>query len=97
MAAGNAVRRTRGYYLYLIPGFVGLIVIVIGPQIANFVLSFMAWRGVGTPRWIGGQSYARLLTDDQFWGAMHDTLWYFVSMTIRPEVLGRGGAYLLLA
>ena len=63
-------RHRRGYYLYLIPGFVGLFLIVIGPQIANFVLSFTAWKGVGTPRWVGLQNYQRLLTDDQFWGSM---------------------------
>ena len=81
-------RHRRGYYLYLIPGFIGLTVIVIGPQIANFVLSFTAWKGVGTPRWVGGQNYERLLTDDQFWGSMHNTLWYMVSMTVIPVLIG---------
>jgi raffinose/stachyose/melibiose transport system permease protein len=81
-------RHRRGYYLYLIPGFVGLFLIVIGPQIANFVLSFTAWKGVGTPRWVGTQNYARLMTDDQFWGSMHNTLWYMLSMTVIPVVIG---------
>lgn len=88
MAAASTDRRNRGYYLYLIPGFVGLLLIVIGPQIANFVLSFTAWKGVGTPRWVGTQNYERLLSDDQFWGSMHNTLWYMVSMTVVPVVLG---------
>jgi raffinose/stachyose/melibiose transport system permease protein len=81
-------RSRRGYYLYLIPGFVGLFLIVIGPQIANFVLSFTAWKGVGTPRWIGGQNYQRLLTDDQFWGSMHNTALYMISMTAIPVLIG---------
>ena len=88
MALGSVGHHKRGYYLYLIPGFIGLILIVIGPQIANFVLSFTAWKGVGTPRWIGTQNYARLLTDDQFWGSMHNTLLYIISMTIIPVLLG---------
>jgi raffinose/stachyose/melibiose transport system permease protein len=81
-------RHRRGYYLYLIPGFVGLFLIVIGPQIANFVLSFTAWKGVGTPRWVGMQNYQRLLTDDQFWGSMHNTLLYMISMTAVPVLIG---------
>ena len=81
-------RHRRGYYLYLIPGFVGLMLIVIGPQIANFVLSFTAWKGVGTPRWVGAQNYQRLLTDDQFWGSMHNTLLYMISMTVIPVLIG---------
>jgi raffinose/stachyose/melibiose transport system permease protein len=88
MALGSVGHHRRGYYFYLIPGFVGLILIVIGPQIANFVLSFTAWKGVGTPRWVGTQNYARLLTDDQFWGSMHNTLLYIISMTIIPVLLG---------
>ena len=88
MAVANFSRHRRGYYLYLIPGFVGLILIVIGPQIANFVLSFTAWKGVGTPRWVGAQNYQRLLTDDQFWGSMHNTLLYMISMTAIPVLIG---------
>ncbi|MEO6012217.1 MAG: sugar ABC transporter permease [Devosia sp.] len=88
MAGESVGSHRRGYYLYLIPGFVGLVVIVIGPQIANFVLSFTAWKGVGTPRWVGGQNYQRLLTDDQFWGSMHNTLLYMISMTAIPVLIG---------
>ncbi len=81
-------RHRRGYYLYLIPGAIGFLLIVLIPQIANFVLSFTAWKGVGTPRWIGLQNYQRLLTDDQFWGSMIHTLLFIVSMTIIPVLIG---------
>ena len=47
---GAAPTQQRGYYLYLIPGALGFVVIVLGPQIANFVLSFTVWKGVGLPR-----------------------------------------------
>jgi raffinose/stachyose/melibiose transport system permease protein len=78
----------RGFYLYLIPGAIGFIVIVLIPQIANFVLSFTAWKGVGLPRWIGTQNYQRLITDDQFWGSMIHTLLFIISMTIIPVLIG---------
>ena len=87
-AKGAIADHRRGYYLYLIPGAIGLLLIVIVPQIANFVLSFTAWKGVGTPRWVGTQNYQRLLTDDQFWGSMDHTLLFIISMTIIPVLIG---------
>jgi len=85
---GAAPTQQRGYYLYLIPGALGFIVIVLGPQIANFVLSFTVWKGVGLPRWAGLQNYQRLLQDDQFWGSMIHTLLFIISMTIIPVLIG---------
>jgi raffinose/stachyose/melibiose transport system permease protein len=78
----------RGYYLYLIPGAIGFLLIVLIPQIANFGLSFTAWKGVGTPRWINLQNYQRLITDDQFWGSMTHTLLFIISMTVIPVLIG---------
>lgn len=87
-AALTALQRKRGFYLYLLPGMIGLTLIVLIPQVANFVLSFTAWKGVGTPRWIGLQNYQRLLTDDQFWGSMWHTLLFMISMTLIPVLIG---------
>src|SRR5689334_6507751 len=87
-AQASYARHRRGYYLYLLPGTIGLLVVVLLPQIANFVLSFTAWKGVGTPRWIGTQNYERLLGDDQFWGSMIHTMLFIISMTILPVLIG---------
>lgn len=87
-AQASYSRHRRGYYLYLLPGTIGFLLIVLIPQIANFVLSFTAWKGVGTPRWIGTQNYERLLGDDQFWGSMIHTLLFIISMTVIPVILG---------
>lgn len=88
MAAARTAQQGRSYYLYLLPGGIGLALIVLVPQIANFVLSFTAWKGVGAPRWVGLQNYQRLLTDDQFWGSMNHTLLFIISMTIIPVLIG---------
>ncbi|MEO8757111.1 MAG: sugar ABC transporter permease [Devosia sp.] len=87
-ADGTYAKHRRGYYFYLVPGVIGFTVIVLIPQIANFVLSFTAWKGVGTPRWIGIQNYQKLLADDQFWGSMIHTLMFIISMTIIPVAIG---------
>ena len=88
VADGTYARHRRGYYLYLVPGTIGFLLIVLIPQIANFVLSFTAWKGVGTPRWIGLQNYQKLLADDQFWGSMIHTVLFIISMTIIPVAIG---------
>lgn len=87
-AHGALAIHRRGYYLYLIPGAIGFLLIVLIPQVANFALSFTAWKGVGTPRWIGLQNYQRLITDDQFWGSMIHTVLLIFSMTIIPVLIG---------
>lgn len=90
MAAAQSafVPHRRAYYLYLIPGAVGFAVIVLIPQIANFVLSFTVWKGIGLPRWAGLQNYQRLITDEQFWGSMIHTVLFIISMTIIPVIIG---------
>lgn len=85
---GALIGHRRGYYLYLIPGAVGFALIVLIPQIANFVLSFTSWKGIGVPRMVGLQNYQRLITDEQFWGSMIHTLLFIISMTIIPVLIG---------
>ena len=87
-AAPGAFGRRRGYYLYLIPGALGFLLIVLIPQISNLVISFTVWKGIGMPRWAGLQNYQRLLVDDQFWGSMIHTLLFIISMTIIPVLIG---------
>jgi raffinose/stachyose/melibiose transport system permease protein len=79
---------TAGYYLYMIPGGLGFIVIVLAPLLANFAISFTTWKGIGTPRFIGWQNYERLLGDATFWGSLQHTALFIISMTIVPIILG---------
>jgi len=85
---GALATHRRAYYLYLIPGAVGFLLIVLIPQIANFFLSFTVWKGIGLPRWAGLQNYQRLITDDQFWGSMIHTVLLIFSMTVIPVLIG---------
>ncbi|MDE1994460.1 MAG: sugar ABC transporter permease [Rhizobiaceae bacterium] len=77
-----------GYYLYMIPGMLGFILLVLVPLIANFGISFTTWKGIGTPRFIGIQNYQRLLEDAAFWGSIQHTVLFIISMTIVPIILG---------
>ena len=50
----NANQRPQGgragYYIYLLPGVVGFLVIVAVPLVANFWISLLNWRGIGKAR-----------------------------------------------
>ncbi|KAA1182537.1 sugar ABC transporter permease [Rhizobium tropici] len=78
-----------GYYLYMIPGVLGFVLIVLVPLIANLAISFTTWKGgVIPPRYVGLENYQRLLQDTLFWSSIQHTLLFIISMTIVPILLG---------
>jgi raffinose/stachyose/melibiose transport system permease protein len=87
-ASGSFHAHRRGYYLYLIPGAIGFLLILLVPQIANLVISFTTWKGIGTPRFVGTQNYERLAQDAEFWGSISHTLLFILSMTVIPVCIG---------
>ena len=58
---------TGAYWLYLLPGFVLLLVVVIVPLIWNVYLTFTKWKGVRAPEFIGLENWQKILTDSDFW------------------------------
>jgi raffinose/stachyose/melibiose transport system permease protein len=81
-------KRSRGYVIFLIPGVLAFLLIVMVPFAANIGLSFTKWRGVGTPVWIGLDNYTRAFDDKTFWASFENNLQLVVSMTIIPTIMG---------
>ncbi len=77
-----------GAIFYLIPGLTAFVVIVLVPAIMNAAISFMNWKGIGTPRFIGFGNYAKLLADAAFWASLWHTLAFILAMAIIPTALG---------
>lgn len=89
MADRQKVRRPdAGYFVFLVPGIVLFVVVVIGPFLANVGLSFTRWRGVGTPEWLGVDNYSRLWGDDAFWASFRNNVAMIVAMTVVPTIIG---------
>lgn len=76
-----------GYSFYLIPGIIGLLLIVIIPFITNTVLSFTKWSGIGTPTYIGFDNYTKLLQDSEFWVSFLNSIAMIVAMAIVPTAI----------
>lgn len=77
-----------GYLPFLVPGVVLFLAVVLGPFVANVVLSFTRWRGVGSPSWLGVENYRRLLQDDAFWASFRNNIAMIVAMTVIPTIVG---------
>ena len=86
---------TAGYWMYLLPGFVLLLVIVIVPLLWNVLLTFTKWRGVGDPEFIGLDNWVKLVGDEDFWTSFTNSVWMVLAMVVVPTVIGLAVAALL--
>ncbi|HTJ59514.1 MAG TPA: sugar ABC transporter permease [Devosiaceae bacterium] len=88
IARGSLGASRAGYYLYLIPGTLGFLALVLCPLIANVGISFTTWKGIGKARFVGIENYERLAQDAMFWGSIGHTLLFIISMTVVPIIIG---------
>jgi len=51
-------------WLMVTPWIVGFLVFTLGPMVASLALSFTKWPLLATPKWIGLQNYARMISKD---------------------------------
>ncbi len=79
---------TAGYWLYLVPGLVLALVIVVIPLVWNIYLSFTDWRGIRPPEFIGLENWIELIGDAKFWTSFGNSIWMIVAMVIFPTVIG---------
>jgi len=99
--AGRAARRSRpgeesllpgansrGFWLYLIPGFVLFAVIVLVPLIWNVYLSFTDYRGIRPPTWAGLDNWRELMSDERFWTSFLNSVFLIIAMVVVPTLLG---------
>lgn len=77
-------RDNKAAYLFLIPWFIGLTVITIGPMIASLYLSFTDYNLLQAPKWIGANNYVEMLGDDRLHHSLQVTLIYvFVGVPVQ--------------
>lgn len=79
---------SRRFIPYLIPGILGLMLIVIIPATANLGLSLTSWNGVGQPTFVGLTNYSTLLQDKIFWQSFGNSIAIIIAMAIIPTFLG---------
>ena len=82
-----AKKEAHTAYLFLIPAFIGLIVLTYLPLVAILVLSFFRWKGAGTPSFIGIENYVRLFTTDPYFVESIKVTCYFSVLAVVGSML----------
>jgi raffinose/stachyose/melibiose transport system permease protein len=78
----------RGYAVFLIPGVLLSLGVIVVPLVMTVYTSFTRWSGVGDPRWIGFGNYTRLFADAAFWQSFAHIGLLVVAMAVVPTLLG---------
>jgi raffinose/stachyose/melibiose transport system permease protein len=78
----------RGIELFLIPGGIVFLVLIVFPFLSNVVVSFTRWTGVRTPVWIGIANYEKAFGDTIFWTSFQNNLYLILALTTIPTLIG---------
>lgn len=88
-APARRTRRPRNpYALFLLPGVLAFLLVIVGPFLMNTGVSFTEWSGVGSPTWTGLANYRELLDDAEFWASFRHSLFMVLAMAAVPTALG---------
>jgi raffinose/stachyose/melibiose transport system permease protein len=79
---------SQGFWLFLVPGLLGLTAIILLPFLFTIAASFTKWNGVNPPTWIGLSNYQRAIGDVKFWASFRNNLVLIIAVTIVPTILG---------
>jgi multiple sugar transport system permease protein len=80
----KAKTENKAAYLFLLPWFLGLGVITVGPMAASFYLSFTKYTLLSPPEFIGIGNFVRMLGDERLHNSLGVTFMYvFVSVPIQ--------------
>jgi raffinose/stachyose/melibiose transport system permease protein len=80
--------KKSGYAVYLVPGIVASLAIIVVPLVMTVYTSFTKWNGVGDQTWIGFDNYTRLFEDTLFWKSFGHILLLILAMAVVPTLLG---------
>ena len=94
MVGARGWRRSLVALAFLSPSLVVLLGFWIGPMLGTVWISLQNWNLIGKPRYIGGENYVELLSDEKFHAALGHTL-LFIG-TYLPLVMISGLAVALL-
>jgi raffinose/stachyose/melibiose transport system permease protein len=78
----------KGLEVFLLPGLIVFLVLIVFPFLSNFALSFTKWTGVRTPLWVGLANYQKALTDTVFWTSFKNNLYLIITLTTIPTFIG---------
>ncbi|MGI5238476.1 carbohydrate ABC transporter permease [Dactylosporangium sp. CA-139066] len=85
----------RVAWLFLAPVLIGFAVFYLYPTVRGVWYSFTDYSLLNTPKFVGGDNYAHLVDDTQFWNALKVTAYYVVVNIGSQTLLALGLAALM--
>lgn len=71
-------------YLSISPWLIGFILLIVGPMVASFYLSFTNYNLLSSPTWVGLENYRNLFSDDRFLKSLEVTFRFvFISVPLK--------------
>ncbi|HTK10985.1 MAG TPA: sugar ABC transporter permease [Ktedonobacteraceae bacterium] len=77
-AARQNVKEYLVGYLFLLPWFIGLFALTLGPIVGSLYLSFTSYDILSAPQWIGIRNFIDMFFDMHFLNAIYVTILYVV-------------------
>jgi len=85
----------KGFEVFLIPGTIVFVFLIIFPFLSNVAASFTRWTGVGMPVWIGLTNYQKALGDKIFWTSFQNNFYLVITLATIPTIISLALATLL--
>lgn len=83
-------------YVFMLPWFVGIVVLTLGPVLASLYLSFTDFDLFTSPRWVGLANYRHMFTDDSRWVKSVVVTFTYVVIAVPLKLLVALGLALVL-
>lgn len=74
-------------FLFIAPAIIGLLVFIVGPMIATFVLSFYKWNIFRPPEFIAFDNFTRLFSEPRVFTAFRNTFLLVVMTVVMLEIV----------
>ena len=88
-------RNTMLGWSFILPNFIGFALLTLVPVLSLFYISLTKWSILGDPQFVGLENFQKLLSDNKFWTAFWNTMYYSVVHIPLTLILSLGLALLL--
>lgn len=86
--ARRELRRNRFAYIVMVPVLIHFLCFQFGPFVFSFVLTFMNWKLIGTPQFVGLANWRNSFQDPLVWQALWNTTLFAIYYVVPTIVLG---------
>lgn len=88
MKSVSAFVDRNAHYIFPLPAVLAILVLIVAPVLANFVLSLYDFFVGGSPTFIGVENYERAFTDSRVWNGIRNTFYFTFTAVPLQLVLG---------